>query len=107
MEDKIDVLKLKDTIEKQSKEHQIEILRIFVNNKIPVNENNNGVFINLTTVSKEILDKLQSYLTYVCEQEHSLNKMENEKIVYKKTFFCNNENEIKDNSNTNTELEHG
>ena len=36
MSDNQDLLKLKDTIEKQTKEHQIEILRILVNNKIPV-----------------------------------------------------------------------
>ena len=104
MSDNQDLLKIKDTIEKQTKEHQIEILRILVNNKIPVNENSNGVFINLTTVDKKIVDLLQNYLNYVCEQEASLNKLENEKIEYKKTFFCNSKNEIKDSEYNNTEV---
>lgn len=106
MLDNQDLLKLKDTIENQTKEHQVEILRILVNNKITVNENSNGVFINLTTLDKKVINLIQDYLNYVCEQEASLNKLENKKIAYKNTFFCNCKNEIKDNECINTELIH-
>ena len=67
MVDNQDILKLKDTIEKQSKEHQVEILRILVNNKITVNENSNGVFINLTTLDKKVID-----LSETCERLDSI-----------------------------------
>tara|TARA_Y100000992_G_scaffold22857_1_gene13108 strand:+ start:217 stop:507 length:291 start_codon:yes stop_codon:yes gene_type:complete len=85
----MDLLKMKDTIENKNKEHQIEILRILIENKVMINENNNGIFVNLSNVKKEIIDKINTYLVYVHDQENSLDKIETVKEEYKNIFFNN------------------
>lgn len=86
---------LKTRIEQMSVYHQIEILRIFKDNNILLNENNNGTFINLTELEGEIIEKLEKYISYVNEQESQLNEVENEKNRIQNTFF-------KDNKDNNT-----
>ena len=94
----MDLIKIKDAIENKSKEHQIEILRILIENQVTINENNNGIFVNLSNINTTIIDKINNYLTYVNEQEVSLNKLENVKEEYKNTFFNgNNNDQCKDN----------
>ena len=92
----MDLLNIKDTIEKSSKEHQIEILKILLENKVMVNENNNGIFINLSNVNNNIILKLQNYLNYIAEQEKTLDTFEHTKEEYKNTFF--NKESSKDNN---------
>ena len=86
---------LKGRIEKMPIYHQIEILRIFKESDILLNENNNGTFINLTELNNSIIDKLDKYISYVNEQETQLNEIENEKDRIQNTFFKDN----KDNNN--------
>ena len=86
---------LKGRIEKMPIYHQIEILRIFKESDILLNENNNGTFINLTELNKNIIDKLDKYISYVNEQETQLNEIEIEKNRIQNTFFKDN----KDNNN--------
>jgi hypothetical protein len=89
---------LKEKIETLSQFHQIEILKILKNNETcTLNENTNGVFINLTNVSNEVVSKLTNYLDYVKEQESQLNEVEQQKSSLSNTFF----KDIKDN-HTNT-----
>jgi hypothetical protein len=52
-----------------------------------VNENKNGVFINLTYVDSPILDKVYKYLSYVNKQEDQLNEIEKEKEKIVTSFF--------------------
>ena len=85
----MDLLKIKDELEKKSKEHQIEILRILIENKVTVNENSNGIFVNLSNINSDIIIKLQDYLNYITEQEKNLDTFENTKKKYKNTFFNN------------------
>ena len=75
----MDLLNVKDNIEKSSKEHQIEILRILIENKVMVNENSNGIFVNLSNINSDIIIKLQDYLNYITEQEKNLDTFENTK----------------------------
>ena len=86
---------LKTRIEQMSVYHQIEILRIFQDNNILLNENNNGTLINLTELESGIIEKLDKYISYVNEQESQLNEIEKEKNRIQKTFF-------KDNKDNNT-----
>ena len=86
---------LKTRIEQMPIYHQIEILRIFQDNDILLNENNNGTFINLTELEGGIIEKLDKYISYVNEQETQLNEIENEKNRIQNTFF-------KDNKDNNT-----
>tara|TARA_Y100000992_G_scaffold77739_1_gene49240 strand:+ start:9462 stop:9752 length:291 start_codon:yes stop_codon:yes gene_type:complete len=85
----MDLLNVKDNIEKSSKEHQIEILRILIENKVMVNENSNGIFVNLSNIKNEIIVKIQEYLNYITEQEKTLDTFENTKKKYQNTFFNN------------------
>ena len=78
---------LKDKIESISIFHQTKILSIFYENNIPVNENKNGVFINLTYVDSSILDKIYKYLIYVNKQEEQLNELEEQKQKIATSFF--------------------
>ena len=78
---------LKDKIESISLFHQTKILNIFYDNNIPINENKNGVFINLTYVDSSILDKVYKYLIYVNKQEEQLNVLEEEKQKIASSFF--------------------
>jgi hypothetical protein len=84
--DATDLNRIKNDIETLNKVHQIEILRIMKSNDVILTENKNGVFINLTNIESVIIDKLSKYLKYVSHQDTYLNKLENDKIVYKELF---------------------
>lgn len=88
---------LREQIEQMSKNNQIDVLRILYDNqKMVLNENQYGVHVNLSELSDEILNKLDSYLDYVNNQETYLNQAEQEKKQYISTFFTNEENNIKE-----------
>tara|TARA_Y100000741_G_scaffold290599_1_gene230703 strand:+ start:2723 stop:3031 length:309 start_codon:yes stop_codon:yes gene_type:complete len=89
--------KMRDTIESLNKEQQIQILRLFKENKIPINENKNGVFINLTSMSEDILSKLDTHLQHIISQEQLLKTTEDVKKTYKDNYF---DKDIKDKLNT-------
>ena len=85
---KIDSLKfLRDKIELLTAFHQIEILRILHTNKVTFSENKNGVFVNLTYVSPDIIDTINEYIIYVYKQESQLNEIEEKKIVLSNQYF--------------------
>ena len=90
------LLDIKSDIEFQSKNHQIEILRILIENKVQINENNNGVFVNLTKVDEQIILKIKNYLKYIKEQNTTLDTIEKTKENYKLIFFEDNPIEYKD-----------
>ena len=90
---------LKDCIENLSKFHQIEILKILKNDtSTTLNENNNGVFVNLTSIHPNIIENMKKYLAYVSTQEDQLNVVEDKKVVLTSTYF----NEDKDNKDNNS-----
>ena len=87
---KIDSLKfLRDKIELLTAFHQIEILRILHTNKVTFSENKNGVFVNLTYVSSDIIDTISEYIVYVYKQESQLNEIEEKKIVKSEIKIAN------------------
>lgn len=88
--------KIKTTIEKMNKYHQIEILKILSANSCKLNENKSGVYVNLSFLTKETMDALTNYIEYTVEQEDSLNTMEYQKEEFKNAFFT--EKEDKDNA---------
>ena len=100
----IDSLKfLRDKIESLTVFHQVEILRILQTNRITFSENKNGVFVNLTYVNPDVIDKINEYIIYVYKQESQLNEIEEQKIVLfrsvrffsKKSFFIRTSLEVK------------
>jgi hypothetical protein len=75
---------------------QIEVLRILssANPRPAMNENNNGTFINLTSLSSTLLSCLCSYVRYVDEQRDHLLITEKEMERLDNTYFkCNKETE--------------
>jgi hypothetical protein len=91
-----DLESIQKKIEKLQKIHQIEILRILHNysikNKISnndlLNENNYGVFVNLTEIPSNIIKELENYIKYVDTQENHLDLIENQKEKYKTKYFA-------------------
>ena len=88
---------LKDKIEKLEKFHQIKILEILIENKIPFTENRNGVFINMIKIKPNIILKIKEYLLYVSNQNLHLESTEKLKKQLKHNYF-NKDN--KDNTSS-------
>lgn len=81
---------IRDTIENMSPDKQLQILRILMDHNISMTENKNGTFINISLLSKEIIDEIQTFVSYVNTQEESLNTVEDEKERVKNRYFTNN-----------------
>ena len=87
---------IRDSIENMNKFNQVEVLRILnKHSEVTINENKYGIHINISELSKEILDELNVYISYVKTQEITLNSIEQQKEDYKNTYFSK---DIKDNS---------
>jgi hypothetical protein len=90
-----ELIDIQKTIESMSKYNQIEILRILkIDNKITLNENKYGIFINLSEVDILTINKLKNFIQYVNTQEMNLIQIENQKEIYKNQFFIN-DNKLK------------
>ena len=74
------------------KEQQIQVLQILKVKNININENKNGVFINLTNLDESIINELEK-LYHIKTQENILLKNENLKDNYIETFFQDNKND--------------
>lgn len=85
---------IKNKVESMNKLQQCEVFKIFLINEVDYNENSNGIFINLTNVSKNVLKEVKKYITYVESQNSFLNEQENQKKIYLNSYFKDNvENE--------------
>ncbi|MAP67229.1 MAG: hypothetical protein CMF80_05980 [Candidatus Marinimicrobia bacterium] len=101
----MNIIDIKTRIESQDKSHQIEILRILLKNKVQINENNNGIFVNLTKLDSSIIEELIKYLNYINEQNTTLDDIEQKKENYKLNFFNNkNDNKSIEFKDKNVEL---
>ena len=79
---------IKTKIESLSKNNQIEILKIMKkNNKVIINENKNGVFINLSFLPEDVLEDLREYLHFIHDQEDALMTLETQKNQFKHDYF--------------------
>ncbi len=79
---------IKDKIERMSKNNQIEVLKILKKyQNIKLNENKSGIFVNLSFLSKEILEEIDMYVNYVNDQETVINTIETQKQEFKNAFF--------------------
>ena len=66
----------------------MEVLRILnEHNSSMLNENKNGVFINLTNVDTPTIQKIKDYLKYVLKQETHITSIEDEKKKLSEQFF--------------------
>ena len=92
------LLLIKEKIEKMTKNYQIDILQILKTySEVYLNENTNGIFINLSELNEEILEKIIKFIEYVDTQEKQLNSIEAEKNMIENNFFkLNKDINIKD-----------
>jgi predicted nucleic acid-binding Zn-ribbon protein len=68
--------------------NQIAVLRILNSfEDVIINENRNGIHINLSELSEEVINKLQEYTNYVITQETTLNQDEKQKEDIKNIYF--------------------
>ena len=78
---------IKSKIDKLTKVQHIEILKIIKqNSSVKINENRNGVYINLSYVPQDTIDELVKYLDYVKDQENNLEQLEIKKEEIKTIF---------------------
>ena len=84
---------VKDKIELLSKSYKIEIGRLLKKNKVSLDENKNGVFINLSELDENVLKEITEYLSYANKQELQLKNIEIKQEELKDNYFKNN-NEI-------------
>jgi hypothetical protein len=91
---------LREKIELLDAFHQGEILKILQQNvdQNLLNENNNGIFINLSSLNADVIRKMDTYIKYVTKQETQLDAFENQKEEFKVKYFQ------KDNKEKSTEL---
>jgi len=81
---------IKEKIENLTKSYQIEIGRLLKKNNILLNENNNGVFVNLSVVDHSIISELKDFLSYANKQEIQLKNIEFKQEQLKDNYFKNN-----------------
>lgn len=93
--EKIDILsKLKTSIESMDKTNQIEVLRLLHKNDVFLNENKNGIYVNITELDNDILADIYKFVEYIDTQEDKLSYEETEKQKYKNTYFVNNKDNL-------------
>ena len=83
----MNLLHLKKKLEVMSLTNQIEIYRIFHNNKVPITENKNGSFINISNVPIKVLTEIEKYVNYIESQEHHLDSIETQQKQIESNFF--------------------
>lgn len=98
--------KIRCKIEGMPTFHQVEVLKILNVHKdnIVLNENSNGVFVNLTDLSEDILNELNNYIEYFHNQEKNISFFEEKQEQYKSTYF---EKNIKETTLVNVDDEIG
>ena len=84
----MDLISIKDKIEKMQKNYHTEIARILIKeHQISYDENKNGIFINLSHLSPIVIEKMVKFIDYVDLQEKQLEIDEKEKHELKDAYF--------------------
>jgi hypothetical protein len=79
----------RDRIEAMNKFNQIEVLRILNEaGSVTLNENKNGIHVNLSELPNELIIELNAYITYVNTQEVTLHRVEQQKENFKNIYFA-------------------
>ena len=98
----MDLKLLKDNIEDLDKSYQIQIAKLLYDNNVILNENKNGIFVNLSEIRGDLLEKINELLSYINKQESIIDSIEIIKQGYKDNYFNNNkDNNNKDNNKDN------
>ena len=74
------LLNLREQMQRLPIDRQIEILRLFKEENVVINENSNGVFINLSYYKEtSLISKIENFLSYTQKQEAFIDVLEKEK----------------------------
>jgi uncharacterized membrane-anchored protein len=82
-----ELMQMRNSIEMLSKESQLEIFKIFKENGVEFSENKNGVFINLSLITPDVLNKIKEHMIYISKQENIINEFENKKHDVEEEYF--------------------
>ena len=86
----MNIIDLKDKIEQMSKSRHVELARILVHEyKISYDENQNGIFVNMSELTPAIINKMCEFTRYIEQQESDFLQIETEKNGLKDTYFNN------------------
>jgi hypothetical protein len=96
--DSSDLIKLCKIIDSLENSHHIEIAKILKTNNVYLNENSNGIFVNLNKISVSVYKTICNYIEFIKKQESDINKDEKLKRNLQTTYFKDN----KDITTTNT-----
>ena len=84
---------LKEQIENLDAFHHNKILKILVKHNIKYSENRNGIFVNMNSFNKNTINDIEKTLSYIKNQEKSLQDIENIKDEINKDYFENDNKE--------------
>jgi hypothetical protein len=85
-----DLIKLCKTIESLENSHHIEIAKILKINNVYLNENSNGIFVNLNKISLKVYKDICNYIDFIKKQESDINKDEKLKRTLQTIYFKDN-----------------
>jgi hypothetical protein len=83
----MNIIHLRDRVEALPKVYHKEVARILINDNVSYDENKNGMFVNLSTVSQDVLEKVARYISYVDLQQETISSGETERRDLKTQFF--------------------
>ena len=83
----MNIVSIKDSVEALPQAYHKEVARILIENKVPTDENKNGMFVNLSNVPQEVLDKLVAFIQYVELQQKTLSTGESKRDEIKNQYF--------------------
>tara|TARA_Y100001970_G_C14002336_1_gene734053 strand:- start:570 stop:830 length:261 start_codon:yes stop_codon:yes gene_type:complete len=84
---------MKDRIDRMGNHHHIDVLRILKDNEVEFNENQYGVHVNMSELSKDVLEKIYTYIEYVERQNKELEARDQLKNYYEEKYFNREEEE--------------
>jgi DNA-binding transcriptional regulator WhiA len=96
--DSNDLIKLCKIIDSLESSHHIEIAKILKTSNVYLNENSNGIFVNLNKISSTVYKTICNYIEFIKKQENDINKDEKLKRTLQTIYFKDN----KDIATTNT-----
>lgn len=80
-------ISIQKEIEDMDKSNQLEILKILYDHNVVLNENKNGVRVNMTELSSSVLLLLDKHIKYVTKREAQLSSDETERDIIRRDFL--------------------
>lgn len=97
--DSNELIKLCKIIETLENSHHIEIAKILKTNNVYLNENSNGIFVNLNKISFNVYNTICNYIDFIKKQESDINKDEKLKRTLQTIYFKDNKDITNNTSN--------